>query len=70
MMIDRITKVLPMIVMTINKQKRTISTSFGHDGQLSASLTVFCSVVFIFNQKSFKSSLWDGNGIAIDKTAT
>lgn len=51
-MTDKITKVLPIIVMIINKQKSTISTIFVH-GQLSAS-ALFWSVVFMFNHPVFR----------------
>lgn len=43
---DKITKVFPMIVITINKQKITTSTIFVHD-QFSAS-KLCCPVEFIF----------------------
>lgn len=50
-MTDKITKVFPIIVIIINKQKSTISTIFVH-GQLPVSApSLFCSVAFIFNHR-------------------
>lgn len=54
-MTDKITKVFPIIVIIINKQKSTISTIFVH-GQLPAS-ALFCSVAFIFNHRVEPSKL-------------
>lgn len=54
-MTDKITKVFPIIVMIINKQKRTISTIFVH-GQLSAP-SPLGSVEFIFNQRQVSNKL-------------
>lgn len=45
-MTDKITKVFPIIVITINKQKSTIKEIFVHD-HFSAS-AVFSSVEFMF----------------------
>lgn len=48
-MTDKITKVFPIIVITINKQNSTVRTIFVH-GQFSAS-TLLSSVSFIFNHE-------------------
>lgn len=54
-MTDKITKVFPIIVIMINKQNKTISTTFVH-GQFSAS-ALLCSVTFIFNHERLEARL-------------
>lgn len=61
-MTDKITKVFPIIVITINKQKITISTIFVH-GQFSAS-ALFCSVTFIFNHGK-KRKHWNSSHFCV-----